>query len=128
LPLTSRATSGVLERHPQLLLLPDLPAASAAAAEALAALSPRAAAAPAETAAAARAAVATAPYLSLRLAAEHASGGPEGAAAAGGEPQPLPVCWEDLPMEVHNLMANEWDEWDDYDEKRAAYNKEWAGR
>ena len=92
--------AGVLERHPQLLLLSDLRAASAAAAEALASLSPRAAAAPAETAAAARAAVATAPYLILRLAAEPAT----------EDPPPLRLCWEDLPMEVHNLMASEWDD------------------
>ena len=119
----------MLERHPQLLLLSDLRAASAAAAEALASLSPRAAAAPAETAAAARAAVATAPYLILRLAAEPAADDAAGCpAATSGDPPPLPLCWEDLPMEVHNLMASEWDEWDDYDEKRAAYNKEWAGR
>lgn len=118
----------MLERHPQLLLLSDLRAASAAAAEALASLSPRAAAAPAETAAAARAAVATAPYLILRLAAEPAADDAGCSAATSGDPPPLPLCWEDLPMEVHNLMASEWDEWDDYDEKRAAYNKEWAGR
>jgi len=117
----------VLERHPQLLLLPALPAASAAAAEVLAALSPRAAAAPAETAAAARAAVATQPHLILRLAPCAAS------PTQSNDPQelpllPLPLAWEDLPMEVQNLMSNEWDEWDDYDERSKAYDEEWAGR
>jgi hypothetical protein len=115
----------VLERHPQLLLLPSLPAASAAAAEVLASLSPRAAAA--ETAAAARAAVATQPYLILRLA---PSAAPQRDTSDQQEPPllPLPLVWEDLPMEVQNLMANEWDEWDDHDDKKAAFEKEWAGR
>lgn len=117
----------MLERHPQLLLLPSLPAASAAAAEVLASLSPRSAAAPAETAAAARAAVATQPHLILRLA---PAAVPVERDSSTQEPPllPLPLAWEDLPMEVQNLMANEWDEWDDYDDKKAAFDKEWAGR
>ena len=98
----------MLERHPALLLLPALPTAAEAAAAALAAIAPRAAAAPAETLAAVHAALASAPELMLRL--------------------PGAVAWDDLTMEVQNLFAEPWDEWGDWDERRAAYEKEWEGR
>ena len=103
------SNAGVLERHPQLLLLPSLPAAAAAAAEALAALCPRSSSEPADVAAAARAALASAPGLMLQL------------------PNPL-LGWSDLTMETQNLLATEYDEWDDLEERTAAFHEEWAGR
>ncbi len=99
---------GVLERAPQLLLLPSLPAAAAAATATLAALSPRAERSPREAAADAAAALRHAPDLIVRL--------------------PSFATWNDLPMEIQNYLVSEHDEWDNMEERQAMFDKEWAGR
>ncbi len=103
-----RDPTGVLERHPSLLLLDSLPAAASAAAATLAALSPLGAVAPAEAATAAAAALRLKPELIVRL--------------------PAFASWNELPMEIQNYMVSEHDEWDDLAERREAFDKEWAGR